>query len=310
MNKNILKTLFASFIVLFSALFINIDDAEADQINQTVSIGCKCYYQGTSYNGDTKTLYDVVMSYGPNHATVVSMCQNSDVQSAAGITNCGKINNARRGNPFEVDSKYIYDNNCSVQACNSANIYFYSSAASSNTTLGQVSHEVVTSGFGCFANACVSAQLTAYSKEAHETIVNATSMNDASKDLGIQQIKNWGDISAEGEYNLEDVGTTCSSIGETAELLSEILWIVDIIAIVILIIMTAVDFVRAIIGSEEDTLKSAFKHLITRIIVVFILLLLPIILGAIIKIINAEEGTVKIGVDDNGNTNIFCDIGN
>jgi len=43
--------------------------------------------------------------------------------------------------------------------------------------------------------------------------------------------------------------------------------------------MTSVDLIEAITGSEEDNLKTAFKHMVTRIIIIFILFLLPVILG-------------------------------
>lgn len=78
-----------------------------------------------------------------------------------------------------------------------------------------------------------------------------------------------------------------------------------IIAIIAVIVMTAIDFVKAIVSSEEDKLKKTFKNLISRIIVIIILLLLPMLLSFIINVTNAQEGQVKIGEDGKP----FCDVG-
>ena len=121
-----------------------------------------------------------------------------------------------------------------------------------------------------------------------------------------QNILNWAQNKTEGkyQYTTDDIGSPCNSVSEIGEFLSNLLWIINIIAIIILIIMTAADFIKAIVGSEDDTLKKAFKHFVIRAIIIVILFLLPLILGAIIRMMNNEAGTIEIG--ENGQ--IFCNV--
>ena len=75
--------------------------------------------------------------------------------------------------------------------------------------------------------------------------------------------------------------------------------------IILIVVMTAIGFIKAIVGSDDEKLKTAFSHLITRLIVVFILLLLPMLLTFIINIVNDNiGGTVKVGA----NGDVFCEI--
>lgn len=292
MNKNIFKTLLVSFIVLFSAIFINIDGVKAD---------CTCYYSG-GVNGSTNSsginiseMSFAKISYTNNGYSVTKSCNASDISDystgsidiTTAIEKCSGVKIKPDYSSFsKVDYKSI-SQNCSIESCNSVNVY--------------KDHSQLKIGGGEYRLNAISEKNFNQAIESRENLEERQSNeNDISK------IINWGKIAQEGEYTSSDVGSDCNSISEVAELLNTILWIVDIIAIVILIIMTAVDLVRAVIGSEEDTLRSAFKHLIVRIIVVFILLLLPILLGTIISIVNKETGTVQIG--DDGKP--FCDVRN
>ena len=84
------------------------------------------------------------------------------------------------------------------------------------------------------------------------------------------------------------------------DLLNRIFWYISIAGIVLLIVMTAISFIKAITGSDDEKLRDAFKHLLIRAIAVVVLLLLPVILTAIIDIINNNSGgEVIIGADGN-----------
>ena len=94
-------------------------------------------------------------------------------------------------------------------------------------------------------------------------------------------------------------------------ILSNAFWLISVVGIILVVVMTAIGFVKAIVGSDDEKLRDAFSHLITRIIVVIILLLLPMILTFVINIVNNNfTGTVKIGGTEDGgsNVNVFCDI--
>ena len=126
---------------------------------------------------------------------------------------------------------------------------------------------------------------------------------------GTQGIINWGNlISGSGYYNINDVGDACNSISEILSYLSKLLWLICVAAIIFLVVMTAINFIQAIVGSEEDKLLKAFKNLKTRIIVLIILLLLPTIVTFAINIYNsnAENKMGVVSVDENGN--IYCKV--
>ena len=69
--------------------------------------------------------------------------------------------------------------------------------------------------------------------------------------------------------------------------------------------MSAIEFIKAVTGSDEDGLKGAIKHTFIRIICAIILLLLPMLITWILNIANNnnykidDKGNYVIG--DNGN---------
>ena len=301
MNKNIFKTLFVSFIVLFSALFINIDGVKAD---------CTCYYT-YDYGGQWNTqdysqtyTYIAIIHFTDNSYEIKATCEYDASSDSSGLLRSATaIDEICSGNAIYIDnntyktfegirSKFKeISQNCSVEECDSINLH-----RSSNNYLRigpsegpGTSNKMAAITFQEFQNRVAASQAVA---------------DDVNNIQDISGIHNWAGFAEEGKYDEQDVGTTCSSVSEIGQLLSNLLWIINIIAIVILIIMTAVDFIRAVVGSEEDTLKKAFKNFVIRAIIIVILLLLPLILGAIIRMTNKEMGTVQIG--ENGQ--IFCNV--
>ena len=106
--------------------------------------------------------------------------------------------------------------------------------------------------------------------------------------------------------SINAVGDPCDIIdGELSNLLNTIFWTISVIGIILVVVMTALSFIKAIVGADDEKFRDAFKHLLTRIIAVIILLLLPMILSFIITLINdTAGGEVTIGSDGN----VFCDI--
>ena len=120
-----------------------------------------------------------------------------------------------------------------------------------------------------------------------------------------QTIVNWAQNHGYGN-EVTSLGDPCTVINpELQDILSGAFWLISIEGIVLLVVMTAIGFIKAIVGSDDEKLKEAFKHLVTRIIVVIILLLLPMLLTFIITLINdSAEGEISVGADGN----IFCDV--
>lgn len=144
-------------------------------------------------------------------------------------------------------------------------------------------------------------------KEQFEEQKNSNDIAQTSKDQGfavsIENILKWAD---EYGYDVDSVGEPCTIIAPAMkDLLSAAFWIISILGIILVVVMTAISFIKAIVGSDDEKFRNAFSHLIVRIVTVIILLLLPMVLGFIINIINDNfTGTVQIG-DDNS---VFCDI--
>ena len=119
-----------------------------------------------------------------------------------------------------------------------------------------------------------------------------------------QKIIDWAN--AEG-YEVDSLGDPGSIIGPTLQkMLQTAFWIISVGGIILLVVMTAVSFIKAITGSDDEKFRDAIRHLFTRIIVIIILLLLPMLLSFIITLINNSvgEGEVFVGADGE----IFCDV--
>ena len=156
-------------------------------------------------------------------------------------------------------------------------------------------------------------RFTAISKDNYETLKKSNNvagtmeeegLGDSNYTAEIEAIRKWA--ATTGQTSVSDVGDPCNIIdGELENLLSLVFWILSILGIILVVLMTAISFIKAIVGSDDEKFRDAFRHLLTRIIVVIILLLLPMILSFIISIINDNiAGVVKIGSDGNP----FCDI--
>lgn len=297
MNKNIFKTLIFSFMVLFSALFINIDEAKAN---------CRCYYSGgiegaTNSSGIAITQMTFAqINYTDSNAYVEKSCSATDTSdyTAGTIDIIAQINKCRgiQVRPaYTLKDKVNYkeiSQNCSIESCNSANIWF--DGHGNKLKIGEGEYK-----------------LNAIKEENfNQAIENRDELEDknapSKADNDTDKIKEWGDANSEGSYSLDNVGDECGVItSELKDLISTILWIIDIIGILLLIVMTVINFIQAITGSDEEKLRDALKHLRVRVIVVFVLLLLPVIVSVIITIINHNAGgVVEIGADGQP----FCNI--
>lgn len=305
MTSNLKKIILTSFVVICSIFFINIDDVKAAE--------CKCYYYGEHKANDIighDTMYALQMVYDTNRADIVSLCEawmntNGDGHSSA----CVYQNSVKRGNPFEVNSARISEQGCTKSACETAGLTFWSQ---------NESKEIVTEGYNGVVDLPFLGEVTlgwqvivdlhAITQQQYENLVASDDVQSSSEEQGIGEsnitgILNWGQyVETEGgEYTLEDVGDACGFIDTNLrDLLNRIFWYISIAGIVLLIVMTAISFIKAITGSDDEKLRDAFKHLLIRAIAVVVLLLLPVILTAIIDIINNNSGgEVIIGADGN-----------
>ena len=76
--------------------------------------------------------------------------------------------------------------------------------------------------------------------------------------------------------------------GGLAELISNAYFLIEIAAVAIFIILTALDYAKAILNGEADEIKKVNQKLIKRIIIIFVIFLLPAIINFILRLFNIE----------------------
>ncbi len=121
----------------------------------------------------------------------------------------------------------------------------------------------------------------------------------------IEGIIRWGNSLHANDVKYED--DACLLIkGPVQEFLNILFIIISVVGIILLVIMSAAEFVRVITGSEEEGIKTAFKHTIIRVVCILILLILPMLVSWLLTVINENfSGDYEIG----SNGEPLCEIG-
>lgn len=316
------KSKFIMFIFVFFAFLLNINDVSAADT-------CSCYYHSrgtTADNGDQYNTYYLAQidfnkseyeNANPYYSPTIAFFGEKGFNTVTGQD--GAIEDKTSevswlGVAFSKDNSDLYNtvsavfDNCSVESCGNIRTQRYIGPVQYQDTGGLKFYSFNNSKNLLYeANpmtlGAVTVSFQSVSKEEFEQLKVSDNVGESSEDLGLSGyagIVNWGNlISGTGYYSINDVGKACNSVAPIAEYLSQLLWIICVASIIILVIMTAINFVQAIVGSEEDKLLKAFKNLKTRIIVLILLLLLPTIVSFVIGIYNDNaDGVVKIGSDN------------
>ncbi len=322
-------------VIVFGFLFfINVDRIQAKN--------CNCYYVGQHDQVvlGHDTVYAVKIKYTddePNdtcvdkqHCTsraqgitpgyVVDICEawreNGDTSSA-----CISQKGAVAGYPFvsaEIQDE-IVKQHCTVEACSQAHILFWSQ----NESKEIVSEKNTAENGEDYSHTIFSATspLKAIDRKDYEQLKHASSLVEEAIDQGhinsshcdeecIASIMAWGNL---GYDVLDSDGKAdCSILWQEYEngknfrnLLSIFFWIICIIAIILLIIFTCVEFIKVITGQDDDGMRVAFKHTLIRILCVVMLLLLPMLISWIVGTINEKAASeFTIGADGE----VLCNI--
>ena len=342
MNKNIIKTIFLSFILFISIIFINIDGVKADNhsIKGSTNGYAKCYYtwyqntietggqitdpnsialDGYSYGHycrpykfgfvvyeDTKGAIQVKYelgcgsSKGDGHFNQKTdgTCSvaNSVTLKAAIVAN--SVSGSQNNRTYNCPNS-IYYTPSGTDLSNSKNIFFSNSdgagTASSNGSIVNNNEKPSSLQVHDYElNGCDQEPQTAREQAESEKEID---------DIDSEKVKNWG---KNATIESPDAGSTsCDLIPRSiVQFLNNLFLIIQIIGIILLIILSAVEFIKALTGADEDGLKGAIKNTFRRIIMVILLLLIPMIVIWILNIINdnryeKENGNYVIG--ENGN---------
>lgn len=315
-------------ILLFFVMFINVNNANAESIT-TQDGFARCIYTGTVQDGVgnyvASAISVVIRVYRDTGGVVRSYanmrCSESYTEMNAGgaaMSSC-PINNYNDLFHHAQEKLYptfgegswrcpgeIYVNVVPQYPGNGGNISLTSqngyTKISLNSKYSQMENEAVSfesdddSGDFVKVGSVADAVQDAYD----EANGNRT---DVDSDVMVNTIAEWA---ADQGYNIDSIGDPCNIISPNLRsLLNTIFWAISIVGVILVVVMTALSFIKAIVGSDDEKFRDAFRHLLTRIIVVIVLLLLPAILSFIITLINdSASGTVAVGADGN----VFCDI--
>lgn len=321
-----MKKYFISFLLIVGILFVNISGVNAVNVQGGGSSGsqnCTCYYSGRLLDSDSgganETHYLASMTfnredfdsssnkdeYRPNISFFGENMYHTDTEEG------GKIEDETSKAEWVLDGAGVeesqvtslFDSGCDCSSLGT--LTFLSQSNSKELYYNVDKYYGFWPNFGIFEYNRVDMKLITYEQFKEQKESENVADTSGSQGLsGIEAILEW--TKKEDEYDLGDVGNPCSIINTNLKnLLSAAFWFISVAAIILIVVMTAIGFIKAIVGSDDEKLKTAFSHLITRLIVVFILLLLPMLLTFIINIVNDNiGGTVKVGA----NGDVFCEI--
>ena len=328
MRKSIKKL--SILFLLFFVMSININNVNAESITTQDGFS-RCIYTGTVQDGVgnyvASAISVVIRVYKNTNGTVMSYanmrCSESYTEMNAGgaaMSSC-PINNYNDLFHHAKDKLYptfgegswrcpgeIYVNVVPQYPGNGGNISLTSqngyTKLSLNSKYSQMENEAVS--FEADDDEGDFVKVGSVSEAVQDAYDEANgNRTDVDSDVMVNTIAEWA---ADQGYNIDSIGDPCNIISPSLrDLLNTIFWAISIVGVILVVVMTALSFIKAIVGSDDEKFRDAFRHLLTRIIVVIVLLLLPAILSFIITLINdSASGTVSIG--ENGN--VFCDIAN
>lgn len=314
MNKNIIKITLITAIMFFGVFFTNIDSAKAAE-------SCVCSFFGED-GGETigqkenqqkrKTIYLVQFTvYKGQHTYTNSDIKYfgeatvSETDTGYAGTNTTEVKAMLTPNPSaKFMDKYntgsftsVVEKKCTKTACAGIDVTFHSYRMSKEIGL-QVRRENL-DGDGSH-----NADLFAISNDEAEVVKSSEydiDGNGVITKTDFDGIEQWGDKGKDNEQ-YESGENNCAIIPiDLRDKLSQLFWAITIVGILLLIIMTAIEFIKVVTASEEDGLKGAFKHTVIRAICAIILLLLPMLINMVINIVNDnnfikdENGKIVIG---------------
>ncbi len=77
--------------------------------------------------------------------------------------------------------------------------------------------------------------------------------------------------------------------GSFAYLLQEVFDVIKLLVPVLLIVLTVVEFTKAVTSGKNDAIQVAFKHTVTRLIVGFLIFLLPTLIDFIMELLGLYD---------------------
>lgn len=259
-----------SLLITLISLFIFNGSAKA----------CSCYYLATTneVNGNSieTSRFLIEIAYTSSSADVVDYCSGTAQANGGSVSKsvCTKESLIDRGNPFDVDSGAIEKKDCSVNACQSANIKLKDNQyVVTDTSLGNKT-------------------LTAIDQDEYNNYINSDDMeNTAAKEIAKSSkhdvrsiVESPWDILT-GNYSSSGCGIIGDNVMKWIRLMLKIFQIAGPILVVVL---GLVDFFKSIISNEDDATKKAIQSFGKRLILVVVLILVPILVNFILTVVDEQ----------------------
>lgn len=321
MNKNIIKTLFISFVLVFSMAFINMIEVKATEreycdLDKDYIKAISCDYSVESLGSFKSTIAFAKSTDGGVCAEV----KNVSINAEGPISQFFQISEREQRGvlAFDVEDNTI-EKSLSSNSCPQlklVNDFDYFKGTTTKITFS----DKITPGLDdvrCFVSGNLNTTVNgsqcwlvdgknykAISVDTFRGIVDSSnSIRDSVEDINPDKIKYWGDNFSDNEFKPNYSGN-CDLIPDTIkDIIKNLFFIIQIIGIILLVVLSMVEFIKALTGENEDGIKQALKNTFKRIILVVILLILPSLIIWILNIVN-DNRYVK---DNNGNYVIGSD---
>lgn len=310
MNKNIIKITLITTIMFFGVFFTNIDSAKADipfcKVTDEYKTAASCEYTGSGFSDDGNVMKTKIIFAQTKDDSYCAEVESSNV--ATGWANI--VDAHQRGKvAFDLADSTIKNG---LKSCPKLKLVNDYEILNKKTTKFTVSDKDMDSPCAItelvsFGSECWVSNGENFTKITPEELKKIIADSDSARQnvegkADIDKIIEWGKT-ADKEYvlNAEDSKTCAELLGnyKLKQFLNNLFWIISIIGIILLIIMTAIEFIKVITGQDDNNLKDAFKHTVIRGICVIVLLLLPVIISAIITVVNNNNEYYL--TDKNGN---------
>ena len=324
---------FIFIMILFVTLFVNINGVKADggycAVSTEVSEAYACDYSSDNAASNVKyTMFFIKNSSGGYCAEIADLSLTIKGGFFSNVANAVTFGwtfkdasdqsfteqEKRQVAGIELDAstiKSVFDNKSCPRLKMNVFTYDFGDTGAKKLSISTEDSDdwlmcQITAGTSTYFNEfCVLSDgtngRTISKEEAQQIVEDATEDRDGAN---LEKIIWWAEDN--GYDNVDSLGDDCSIISNSLkDILSSAFWIICIAGIILVVVMTAIGFIKAITGSDDEKFRDAIKNLFTRLIVIIILLMLPALLTFIINIINSNiTGTVSIGEDGN----VFCDI--
>lgn len=316
MNKNIVRTL-SVFVIAFTSLFlINIGDVKAagyayctytwSQSNSASSTGYTGEGVNTSYTYEYKVGF---VAYKSGSDITVKTNIACWAEGSCSIKNdnalVNGVKNYYKSNSWEDCPDVYIDHDGLGQG--DLHVVNLSTAGSGDFNIkGQLDQKGGSSNGSYKTGLKALEELKSAAGSTSTTYVgpgvappgtdNATTNN--ASNIKTEDIK--GAVKDPKEATEGKTGT-CDLIPDSIrEFLGHLFFIIQIIGIILMLILTFVEFVKVITASEDGGIKTAFKNSIKRIVAVVVLLLLPTLILWIIDMVNDSYGNSHTVIGANG----------